>query len=650
MSFELFAPLSEGLYEVQTRAEGPPGRLPLTDAMLRHWPSGDLFGLTQNAGMGWPPAELGRKQFLILSTVGGLRAADGTPLALGYHTGHWEIGLQVREVAEAVRRLGCIPFAAYCSDPCDGRTQGTPGMFDSLPYRNDAAQVFRRLARSLPTRSGVIGVATCDKGLPAMMMALAGCGDRAGAIVPGGVTLPPVTGEDAGTIQSMGARYAHGLLSLDEAAEWGCRACGTPGGGCQFLGTAATSQVIAEALGLAVPHSALAPSGQAVWLEAATRTACAVVRQETSGLRMADFLSEAGLRNAMVVHAAVGGSTNLLLHLPAIAHAAKLPRPTVEDWIAVNQRVPRIVSVLPNGPIPHPTVRVFLAGGVPEIMLQLRPLGVLDESVLTASGVTLREVLDAWEISERRARFRQRLQDADGILPSDVIMSPDQARRSGLASTLIFPRGNLAPEGAVIKSTALDPAVLDSAGNFHFAGPARVFVREATAIEALKLGRIRPGDVVVLAGAGPLGTGMEETYQLTSALKHLPVGKHVALITDARFSGVSTGACIGHVGPEALAGGPIGKLRDEDWVVISLDRQTLEGRVDFLGEGGERFDASEGARRLVRRLRRTDLAPHPALPSDTRLWAALQAASGGTWGGCVYDVESIVARLERAPG
>src|SRR5437016_486400 len=313
------------IYLIRTRASGPAGSLPLTEEMLLNRPSGDVFGLTQNAGMGWDPRELGRKQFLILSTQGGLRAPDGKPIALGYHTGHWEIGLLVQAAAQELRALGTIPFAAYCSDPCDGRTQGTVGMFDSLPYRNDAALIFRRLIRSLPTRSGVIGVATCDKGLPAMMMALAAMRDLPSVLVPGGVTLPPEHGEDAGAIQSIGARFAHGMISLQEAAELGCRACATPGGGCQFLGTAATSQVIGEALGMSVPHSALAPSGQPVWNEIATRSARAVVALEASKLTMGGILTSASIRNAMAVHAAFGGSANLLPHIPPIAHLAKPP-------------------------------------------------------------------------------------------------------------------------------------------------------------------------------------------------------------------------------------------------------------------------------------------------------------------------------------
>jgi putative YjhG/YagF family dehydratase len=634
------------IFQISTRAPGPVGRLPLTDELLRNSPSGDLFGLTQNAGMGWDPSEAGRKPFLILSTQGGVRAPDGKPIALGYHTGHWEIGLLVEAAAHEFKRLGTVPFAACCSDPCDGRTQGTPGMFDSLPYRNDAAIIFRRLIRSLPMRAGVLGVATCDKGLPAMMMALAGMKDLPSVLVPGGVTLPPENGEDAGKIQTIGARYSHGLISLEEAADLGCRACASPGGGCQFLGTAATSQVVGEALGMSLPHSALAPSGQPVWIDMAVRSARAVVDLDRRGLKLKDILTSASIRNAMAIHAAFGGSTNLLLHVPAIAHAAGLPRPTVDDWIEVNRQVPRLVDVLPNGPQHHPTVRVFLAGGVPEVMLHLRRLGVLDTSVLTATGTTLGATLDEWETSERRRRFRELLREQDGVDADDVILSPARAQERGLTNTITFPRGNIAPEGAVIKSTAIDPSVVDADGIYRHEGPARVFVREKDAIAAIKKSLIQSGDVLVLAGCGPLGTGMEETYQLTSALKHLPFGKHVALVTDARFSGVSTGACIGHVGPEALAGGPLGKLRDGDRLRILIDRTKLEGSLEFIGEEARTFTPEEGARILAQRPLRSDLAPAEHLPADTRLWAALQQAGGGAWGGCVYDPESILALLD----
>lgn len=252
----------DSYFDIYTHAPGPSGSLPLTPDMLRNSPSGDLFGLTQNVGMGWDPKKLLGKQILILGTQGGIRDEDGRPIALGYHTGHWEVGIMMKAAAEEITDLGGVPFAGFVSDPCDGRSQGTTGMFDSLPFRNDAAMVLRRLIRSLPQRSAVLGVGTCDKGLPSMMLALAGMGKLPGVIVPGGVTLPPTQGEDAGKIQTIGARYTNGELSLEEAADLGCRACATPGGGCQFLGTAGTAQVIAEALGMTVPHAALAPSGQ----------------------------------------------------------------------------------------------------------------------------------------------------------------------------------------------------------------------------------------------------------------------------------------------------------------------------------------------------------------------------------------------------
>lgn len=637
------------IYDVPTRAPGPSGRIPLTADDLLHRPSGDIFGLTQNAGMGWKASEVARDAFLILSTQGGLRAPDGTPIALGYHTGHWEIGLLVKEAAEEITALGGLPFAAYCSDPCDGRSQGTTGMMDSLPYRNDAALLFRRLIRSLPIRKGVLGVATCDKGLPAMMMALASLRDLPGVLVPGGVTLPAENAEDAGLVQTLGARFAHGLITLGHAQEMGCRACGTPGGGCQFLGTAATAQVVGEALGMSLPHSALAPSGQPIWTDMARQSALALVALQRAGTTMPDILTDSAVRNAMVVHAAFGGSTNLLLHVPAIAHAAKLRRPAVQDWHEVNVRVPRLVDALPNGPVGHPTVRVFLAGGVPEVMLHLRALGLLDLGCLTVTGKTLGENLEEWEHSERRARLQARLAEQDGVDHDDVIMSPARARSRGLTSTVCFPSGNLAPEGSVIKATAIDPSVVDSDGVYRITGPARVFTTERAAIAALKshdADAVKPGSVVVLICRGPMGAGMEEIYQITSALKHLPWGKQIAVVTDARFSGVSTGACIGHVGPEALAGGPMGKVRDDDLVEITVDRNRLEGTVNLVGVGDTVFGAEEGTRVLNERAPRTDLAQDPDLPDDTRLWAALQGVSGGTWGGCVYDVASITERLD----
>jgi len=633
------------LLSVPTHAQGPAGALPISAEMLLTEPSGNLFGLSQNAGMGWEPNRLLDPEFLILSTHGGLRAENGEAIALGFHTGHWEVGLLVAETARELKALRAIPFAGACTDPCDGRTQGTAGMLDSLPYRNDAAIVFRRLMRSLPTGKGVIGIATCDKGLPAMMMALASSGSKPSVLVPGGVTLLPESGEDAGKVQSIGARYAQKQITLEYAAEVGCRACASPGGGCQFLGTAATSQVVGEALGLALPHTALAPSGQPIWLDAARRSGRAILRMHQLHIGTEDILTDAAIRNAMVVHAAFGGSTNLLLHIPAIAYAAGLKRPTVADWTAVNRLVPRLVDALPNGPFA--TVQVFLAGAVPEVMLHLREAGLLDTSVKTVSGESLDASLDWWKQSNRRQALRRELQTRDGIDPDDVIMSPARAAQKGLTSTICFPVGNLAPEGSVIKSTAIDSSLVDENEVYRHLGPAKVFVTEEAAIKAIKSGDVARGDVLVLICGGPAGAGMQEIYQITAALKQLPHCKHVALLTDARFSGVSTGACIGHVSPEALANGPIGKVLEGDQIEIVIDRKSLAGSVHLVGDATRIFGADQGTLVLAERKSRPDLAPHPQLPEDTRLWAALVQASGGVWGGCIYDVDKIIAKLER---
>jgi dihydroxyacid dehydratase/phosphogluconate dehydratase len=281
-------------------------------------------------------------------------------------------------------------------------------------------------------------------------------------------------------------------------------------------------------------------------------------------------------------------------------------------------------------------------------MLHLRRMGLLNGRVLTATGDTLDSTLDWWEQSERRRAARARLSAAAAIDPDRVIMSPDAAGRAGLTSTVVFPLGNLAPQGSVVKSTAIDPSVVDADGVYRHRGPARVFTDERDAIRAVKGegGRpVREGDVIVLIGTGPSGTGMQETAQITTALRYLPWGKQVALITDGRFSGFSSGACIGHIGPEALHGGPLGRVRDDDDIAIVIDRRTLSGSVNLVGTGGRELSAAEADAILAQRDPHPGLTPHEQLPADTRLWAALQRASGGTWGGCVYDVERIVAAL-----
>ena len=584
----------EEQYRVRTTMPARQDEFPLTAEMLLNSPSGHLFGMSQDVGMGWEGSEINNPQVLIMTTMGGLREDNGRPLALGYHTGHWELGLLAKEAAEEFRRLGFVPFAGHCSDPCDGRSQGTNAMMESLEslaYRNSACEVMGRLIRSLPKAQAVMGIAT-----------------------------------------------------VKEAAELGCAACASPGGGCQFLGTAATAQVVSEALGMSLPHSALAPSGERVWLDMAVESAAALERMLRQGLTLNDILNEDSLHNAMVVHAAFGGSSNLLLHLPAVVYMAGVKRPDLEDWEQINRETPRLVDVLPNGPRNFRTVQVYLAGGVPEVMLQLRDLGLLRLNAMTVSGQTLGENLEAWEKSRRRQRFREILLEKDGVSPDEIIMNKTRAAELGLSRTLIFPGGNLAPQGSVVKSTAINPELFTD-GVYRHRGPARVFTSERAAISAVRSkgeGRIREGDVIVLLCRGPLGAGLPETAQITIALKYTCSLKNVVLLTDGRFSGFSSGPCIGHIGPEALAGGPLGKVRDGDSIEVVLDNNQLCGSVNLLGEEN---DAVSGTELLEQRRLRTDLSADPELPPSVRLWAALQQSGGGVWGGCVNDVSVIEERL-----
>jgi putative YjhG/YagF family dehydratase len=366
----------------------------------------------------------------------------------------------------------------------------------------------------------------------------------------------------------------------------------------------------------------------------AARSARALVRLERAGRRTGDLLSDAAIRNAMVLHAAVGGSTNLYLHVPAIAHAAGLARPSADDWVGVSRAVPRLVDALPNGPMNYATVQVFLAGGVPEVMLRLASLDMLDLDVPTVSGMSLGDNLEWWENSRRRQALRQVL-EREGIDPDEVIRTPERA----LPGTVTILHGNLAAHGAIVKSTAIQPGLLSEDGVYDTTGTARVFTSEREAITAIKERAVQPGEIIVLIGVGP-SFGMPETYQITSALKHIDDSGLIPLITDGRFSGVSTGPCIGHVTPEAAAGGPLGRLRDGDPIRIVIDAQNLTGSVDALVEPHV----------LSSRPVHPDLGDRfGELPDDTRLWAALQALSGGSWGGCVYDTDSIIARIASNP-
>jgi putative YjhG/YagF family dehydratase len=626
------------------KSPGPDGKLSYTADDLLYRPSGDLFGISQNAGMSGSGSRATDPNMVILSTLGGWPGK-----AIGAHTGHNELYQLVEAAADEFTRLGKLPFALFTSDTCDGRTQGTQWASISLPSRNVIYKSLATQLRGIPCAEGVVGIATCDKGLPAMTMLVASLrkypGNLPGIIVPGGVTLPPEHGEDAGTIQSLGARFAKGVINLEQAQDLGCKACATPGGGCQFFGTAATAQCVAEAMGLTLPHAALAPSGFPIWHEIARQSAEAICNLRDAGVGIEHILTEESIENAMVIHAAMGGSTNLLLHIPAIAHSAGLYSPKREDFHRVNLKVPRIVDCLPTGI--HPTIRVFMAGGVPEVMLHLSEQGLLHLDCMTVNGKTLGENLEEWRVSDRRKILRERLLKEDGVDPDDVILPPAKAKSLGFGSTVAYPTGNLAPEGSVVKSTSISRKLLDENGIYHKVAPCRTFTSEGKAIQAIKSGEVVPGEVLVIMCRGPLGAGMPETFEVTAALKSIPELSSCALLTDARFSGVTTGPCFGHLSPEALAPDSLlAKLQDGDLIEIYLDTIKLEGSINMVGESAQ-VSAEEGAEILRNRPRRTDLEFDELMPDYIRQWGLIQHLSGGPWAGCVEDFEQLENRLNR---
>jgi xylonate dehydratase len=631
------------LLQFPLHSEGPEGTVGYTESDLLNRPSGDLFGISQNAGMSGKGSVATDPNMVILSTLGGWPET-----ALGAHTGHNELYKLVESAANEFKRQNHLPFALYTSDTCDGRTQGTIWANISLASRNVIYKGLATQLRGIPCAEGVVGIATCDKGLPAMTMLVASLanypGNLPGIVVPGGVTLPPEHGEDAGTVQTLGARFAKGLINLAQAQDLGCKACATPGGGCQFFGTAATAQAVAEAMGLTLTHAALAPSGFEIWEEIARQSASAIVELRKKNIGIKQILTDKSIENGMIVHAAMGGSTNMLLHIPAIAFAAGLKRPTREDFVKANLKAPRIVDCLPTGI--HPTIRVFMAGGVPEVMLHLAEAGLLHLDCLTVTGKTLGENLENWRTSERRKTLRKRLKEEGGIDPDDVILPPQKAIQLGFGSTVAYPTGNLAPEGSVVKSTSINRKLLDEKGVYHKVGRARTFTSESKAIEAIKSGTVQPGEVIVIMCRGPIGAGMPETFEVTSAIKAIPELSDCALLTDARFSGVTTGPCFGHISPEALApNSPLGKVKDGDMIEIHLDTTNLTGSINLVGENEIAQSKEVGSKILQERQSREDLEIDPFMPDFIRQWSLIQQLSGGVWGGCVEDFDILAKHL-----
>jgi len=463
--------------------------------------------------------------------------------------GHMHLRQIVERVKEGIWSAGGLAAEFGVIGVCDGLAMGHVGMRYSLPSRDLIADSIEIVARA-HALDGLVLVASCDKIVPGMMMAAARL-DLPSVLVSGGPMLAGCLKDGKVSLVTMFeavGRFSAGALGAEELAELECRAC--PGAGsCAGLFTANSMNCLAEVLGLALPGNGTIPAVYSDRLRLAREAGRAAVRAVQEGLTPRRILSREAFLNAVAADMALGGSTNTALHLPAVAREAGVEL-RLDDFDRISSRVPHLCSLSPAGS--HHMEDLHKAGGVMSLLKALSPLGVLQPQALTVSGKTLQACY-------------QGSPAPDGT----VIAHPDRPRHpdGGLAVL----KGNLAPEGSIVKKAAVDPSMLTHEG------PARVFDSEEQAQEAILGGRIKAGDVVVIRYEGPKGgPGMREMLSPTSAIAGIGLDKEVALITDGRFSGATRGAAIGHIAPEAAAGGPIGLVREGDRIRIDIPGKRLD--------------------------------------------------------------------------
>ena len=643
-----------------------PNDLPEIGKDLTTGPSGGTFEISQLLSMGAKvPGILQRmeQEIAFISTFAGLRDTDtGELVAQGAHSGHDRLDIQMRAAVDMVEELGGQSRVAYSSGGCDGVWQGRPEMHYSLASRNT---MYRNMLMQLgvyPNRKAVVALASCDKEGPAATAAVAHLRqlnevykkNLIGLVIPGGSMLPSEDNDvwDTGKVQTVNSQVEFDHMTREQAAEQLCKACTTTGGGCQFFGTAASQQVITEALGLIVPHGACVPSSTAPWKQVAKDSAKFVMRLVKNGVSMKDILTQGSIDNAVTMMAASGASTNMFMHVAFIARAAGLRPPSLDQYKKAYAEIPRILRVLPNGPKPEgyherydkgfPTAMFWAAGGVPEVMLKLRDTGLLKLDTMTVSGASLGEVITHWEKSERRKFYRELLLETAQVHPDDVILSLD----NGVPSAMTFPHGNLCDK-SVCKSSSINPDLMSN-GVYNQIKTARVFSNEVDLRSAILNKKINPDDIICFVGRGFLGSGLEEVYEFTAEIANIPELRSVAIFTDARFSGVTTGACIGHATPEGLAGGPCGKLLDGDQIHIYINSHTGEATVNLVGDksSGKR-NADFGNQLLSQREVRPDLSASD-LPEVVKTEALLAQLGGEDWlTGYYPDPKAIINAVNK---
>ena len=519
-------------------------------------------------GTGWKPEDLSKPQVIIESTFG------------DSHPGSGHLNILVEEVRKGIEKAGGHGARYFCTDICDGESQGTDGINYSLASREMIANMIEIHANATPFDAGVY-LASCDKGMPGNLMGLARA-DVPSVVVPGGTMN---AGPEMLTLEQLGmysAKYERGEID-EEKLEWAkCNACPSCGA-CSFIGTASTMQIMAEALGLALPGSALMPATSPDLLEYARQAGEQAVKLATMpGMRPSEIVTEKSFENAILVHAAVSGSTNCLLHIPAIAHEFCIEI-TGDTFDRLHRNARYLLDVRPAGR--WPAECFYYAGGVPAIMEEIKEHLHLD--VMTVTGKTLGENLEElrrngfYEKCERGLHEFNRRYNVN-LTREDIIRSYDNA--IGTDGSIAVLRGNLAPEGAVIKHTACPKEMFRAVLN------ARPFDSEEECLDAVLHHRVQKGDAVFIRYEGPKGSGMPEMFYTSEAISSdKELGRSIALITDGRFSGASTGPVIGHCSPEAVEGGPIALVEEGDLIEIDVPARKL----NIIGVKGQRRSMEE---------------------------------------------------------
>jgi dihydroxy-acid dehydratase len=527
-------------------------------------------------GTGWDEGDLGHPQILIEDVFG------------ESHPGSVHLDVLAHEAAVGVYQSGGRPAGFHGTDICDGWAMSHDGMNFILPSREVLCDLVEIHGRVIPW-DGLVLISSCDKAVPAHLMAAARLNLPA-LHIPGGSNRAGPRMSHSLLVDDVALRFRMGEDVRAEIRDYQLSGC--PGfGACQFMGTASTMQCMSEALGMALPGAALTPTSLFDIRRLARRAGRQVLELSRRGIRPSDILCRESFENAIKVHAALSGSTNALLHLPAIAHELGIELDGAR-FDRINREIPYLVDVQPSGK--YVSEMVWYAGGVPRVQMELKSM--LDLGVMTVSGKTLGENLADLE---KEGFFRR----GEGYLanyhlrPRDVIRPADQPKGVGSIAVLT---GNIAPEGAVVKYSAVRPDMLTHTG------PAVVFNREEDILKAIHQDSVEPGSVLVLRYEGPRGSGMPEILATTEALVTHPRLQNTAVVTDGRFSGATRGPCIGHVSPEAIAGGPIALLEDGDAITIDIPAR----RLALTGRGSEPLSENQVQALFAERRKNWRPPPH----------------------------------------